>query len=489
VKRSAFVPAAVVAVAVSSAAVFGVAPSSAGVGTHPFATAIYPGVSASEDPVDADLTMRRIHAAGGTFVRLGIPWSEMAPRQPANPADPGDAAYDFMAMDTVVEAAVAAGLQPMVTVWGAPPWAERGPALPGWDGSGDPDPAQIALFAHALAVRYSGRYRALPVVRYWSAWNEPNLSIYYNPQFLNGTPASPLWYRDTLNRFYDAVHSVDPRNVVIAGETAPYRDITTEVLELRSDWGPLSFMRELFCLSSDLKRLPTCPAPVRFDVWAHHPYTSGGPTHHAFCSDDVSLGDLPRLRRTLDAAVAAGRVRSTRPVRLWVTEFDWPSEGPDAGGWPASLLTRWVPESMYRMWQSGVDLLAWFSLRGNAGLYTAGATVAEDRPKPYMQGFRFPFVALRQGAKVRVWARTPYGTQQKVTIEQQMRDRWRILAIVPADKYGIVQTKVTPRSRQPMRARIGAERSLAFSLVPVPDRDFDPSNLDGPERGPCAQAR
>jgi hypothetical protein len=108
-------------------------------------------------------------------------------------------------------------------------------------------------------------------------------------------------------------------------------------------WGPLTFMRELLCLSRELR--PTCRQRVRFDVWSHHPYTSGGPTHEAQLPDDASLGDLPEVRRVLDAAVRAGHVRSRGKPRFWVTEFSWDSKplrvwGLTPAGKPGSVVVE-----------------------------------------------------------------------------------------------------------------------------------------------------
>jgi hypothetical protein len=79
------------------------------------------------------------------------------------------------------------------------------------------------------------------------------------------------------------------------------------VKQAGTKWGPLAFMRAFFCLSPQLK--PTCSVKVRFDVWSHHPYTSGGPTHKAALPEDVSLPDLPRLDAVLRDAVLRGRGR------------------------------------------------------------------------------------------------------------------------------------------------------------------------------------
>ena len=102
---------------------------------------------------------------------------------------------------------------------------------------------------------------------------------------------------------------------------------------------------------------------MHFDIWAHHPYTSGGPTHKAVNREDVSIGDLPGMKRLLDAAVRAHHVVSKQKVRFWVTEFAWDSQPADPKGVPARLNARWVSEALYRMWLNGVSLVTWIQLR------------------------------------------------------------------------------------------------------------------------------
>ena len=82
-----------------------------------------------------------------------------------------------------------------------------------------------------MATRYSGactRTRSgsasLPRVRYYEAFNEPNLPNYLAPQWVGKTPKSPELYRDLLNGFYAGVHSVNADNVVIGAGTAPFGD-------------------------------------------------------------------------------------------------------------------------------------------------------------------------------------------------------------------------------------------------------------------------
>ena len=460
----------------------------AGASTHPLLTAVYP--PAVEAASDEQVVFDRIRAAGAGYVRLTLNWATVAPSPPARPEDPNDPAYHWDAFDAGLQRAIAAGLEPLVMVYNAPLWAERNLQYAAiFSGAGDPDPAAFGAFAQAAAQRYSGRSSGVPRIRLWQVWNEPNISLGYAPQFGANGAVSPDWYRDIVNRFADAVHAANADNVVIAGATAPFFDATADVLSHDSDWGPLAFMRSFLCLSQDLT--PSCNATVHFDVWSHHPYTSGGPTHHAVLPNDVSLGDLAEMKQVLDAGVASGHIVSSGPVGFWVTEFSWDSNPPDPLGVPADLEARWVSEALYRMWLNGISLVTWYSLRDlpypdnnyQSGLYYRGTSLATDRPKPALSAFRFPFVALPNDAShVAVWGRTPAGTPGQVLIEQSSRRRWKALAFLTTDQYGIFDAIVSTTSTKRLRARLfpSHDASIPFSPLSVPDQYFTPFGLPYP---------
>src|SRR5436190_8535057 len=113
---------------------------------------MYTGISdlGELDGPNATLAAERMRAAGSTFVRTQLTWSEVAPSQPANAADPADPAYNWTAFDKRLELSKAHGLEPIVTVFAVPRWASFG---------ADPTPDITALsqFLHAAALRYSGR--------------------------------------------------------------------------------------------------------------------------------------------------------------------------------------------------------------------------------------------------------------------------------------------------------------------------------------------
>jgi hypothetical protein len=417
------------------------------------------------------LSSARIAAAGARVVHVGLNWSAVAPEtrpEGFDAADPEDPAYRWSGIDRSLSRIAAGGrLQPIVAVQRAPSWAQghgQGPA-----GTVRPDPRQVGAFARAAALRYSGSFQGLPRVRNWQLWLEQNLHFHFNPQFESGRLISPIWYRSMLNAFADAVHAVHRDNVVITGGLAPFTTPTGV--------GPLPFMRVMLCMSKKLK--PTCRSRSRFDVWAHHPYTSGGPNHHANLHEDVSLGDLPQMRRLLDAAVRAGHVESRQAVRFWVTEFGWDTSPPDPKGVPSRLHARWVAEALYRMWSAGVRLVTWTQLRDEpfpgspfqSGLYFRGRTIKRDRPKPALRAFRFPFVALPEKGRVVTWGRTPNSTGSRVVLERSFGRGWGRLAALQADRHGIFKRTWKMRPGGYIRARLPTgELSLPFAVKKTRDR-------------------
>jgi hypothetical protein len=442
--------------------------------TGPLVTGVLDGTFGG---ADADLAFRRTADAGSATVRLPVAWSGVAPQvrgpgfRPDNPADP---AYRWGPLDRQVKLAISHGLSPIVGISSSPAWAEGGGQ--GRPGTVKPDPAELGAFSTAVARRYSGTFGGLPRVRYWQVWNEPNLIFYLEPQYVGTRTFSPVWYRAMVNAFSDAVHSVHRDNVVIAGGLAPFTTHTGD----RREWGlaPLHFMRDMLCMSKNLT--PKCKARARFDVWAHHPYTSGGPNHHAHLADDVSLGDLPQMRRLLDAAIRAGHVVNRMPVRFWVTEFSWDTSPPDPKGVPARTHARWVAEALYRMWSNGISLVTWFQLRDDplsaslyqSGLYFRGPTIEQDRPKPALRAFRFPFVALPEGNGARVWGRTPTSRRGNVIIQLKAGSRWLPLAVLRADRYGIFRRHIRVLRGAAVRARFAPTRetALAFRVMKTKDR-------------------
>jgi hypothetical protein len=443
--------------------------------SRPIQIAVYLG---SGSVTQRDLA--EVEATGASIVRLTVPWGQVAPPdEPTQwtPTDPADPNYNWTQVDADVGAILAAGFQPLITISGAPRWAQERPVATDANAANKPDAKAYGVFAHAFAARFSGAFAGLPRVRYFQAWNEPNISLYLTPQLVDGKPFAAPLYRAMLNAFAKAVHDVHADNVVVAGGLAPFRDITTSVMAQNEDWGPVAFLRSVLCLSKSLK--PTCSTRVDADVWALHPYTSGGPTHRAVLADDVSLGDLSKVRRLLDAAGRVGHLRIRHP-NLWVTEFSWDSDPPDPHGVPVALLTRWVAEAVYRLWLNDVRVVTWLQLRDqplSEGYFQSGLRFASGQPKPIARAFRFPFVAFARRSSVFVWGRTPGGRPGRIAVEWATRGKWRSAGVVRADGNGIFETQVPRHKTSRMRARLlggTPAYSATFSLTVPPDHFYNP---------------
>lgn len=440
---------------------------------------------------EARLAYQRINAAGSGSVKIWVEWRLVAPDRPLDAANPADPAYRWDGIDRAVRLAGEAGLRVILTLYESPQWAETtvGP-LPG---SGAPTPGDLGLFARAVAERYDGDFdpdglgllTVLPEVPSYEIWNEPNLAIYFMPQRDGaGRSVAPTLYRELVNAAATSIHAVDPRNNVVAGVLAPFGPVEGHM--------PLDFMRKLLCMSGGKAPRPVCREKIAFDVWSHHPYTQGGPTHHAYWPDDVSLGDLGEMRRLLRAAVRAGNVVHSRPVPFWVTEFSWETSPPDRQGVPSRRHARWTAEALYRMWANGVSLVTWWLLRdrpfpqdfNQSGLYFCGqasladegtcqdGALAGDARKRSFRAFRFPFVAFPRNGRLFVWGRTPAGEQARVLLQVKTARGWRRFAVLRANEHGIfTRTLRVSMAGRLVRARIVGrnDASLAFRAAPTRD--------------------
>jgi hypothetical protein len=403
--------------------------------------------------------------AGAGYVRLVATWNTIAPAQPPpgfDAADPASPGYAWGAVDSAVADAEAAGLTPILDVTSAPTWALDIPAS--GDAAGTPDMTDLHEFAIAIATHYDGRHGA-PAVHIFQVWNEPNVTFYLSP-------VDAAVYRSMVNAFAGPVHAADPANIVVAGDLDPFGNKTARF----QTTAPLTFMRSLLCISKGAHPHATCNVPVDFDVWSHHPYSFNGPFGSARRPNDVSLGDLPKMRALLSAAARLHHIISARPVQFWVTEFSWDTNPPRLHAAPVALEARWTAEALYQMWRSGVSLVVWFLLQDQptpspyqSGLYFPASSLEAARPKPMFTSFRFPFVAYLDKGSVSVWGRdaTSKGAVVTVQLRQGKRGSWRTVARIRANGSGIFRAKLrlAATTRDSLRATAaGSGTSLAFSL-------------------------
>jgi hypothetical protein len=421
---------------------------------------------------DREQAFTMAQAAGVTYVRLSVVWRAIAPAKPSTDfvaADPTSPGYSWTGLDSIVGQLATAGLTPILNIASVPDWAYSTP--PKAPNAGTPRASDLADFAKALATHYDGSTTGLPAEHIFQVWNEPNLS-------LDLDPVNARAYRRLVNAVADAVHAVDPANLVVAGGLDPFGHKKKKHQKWYST-APLAYMRSLLCLSKGKHPHSTCSNPIHFDVWSHHPYTFGGPFGHAKNPDDVELGDLPKMRALLKTGKRLHHIVSGQPVQFWVTEFGWDTNPPRRHAASLNLASRWTAESLHEMWLSGISLVTWFLLQDHggkspyqSGLYFNHGSLLDARAKPVFTAFRFPFVAYLGKRKntVTVWGRDATSTKQLVTV-QRSRHRggpWKTVARVRANASGILKATLKLKATKKDWLRAVAPdsgKSLAFSLT------------------------
>jgi hypothetical protein len=431
------------------------------------------------------IEFEHVNAAAAKLVLKPLRWWEVAPEQlpvswsPANPADPN---YDWSFYDTWVRNAVAAGLTPVLQVRGVPAWAQEcgpGPV----DSPCKPSPPMLEAFARAVALHFNGSVPGVPRVTYLQGLNEPNLSLFFNPQYEGDKVVSPILYRRLINAFYNGVKAVMPSDVVIAAGLGPIGVPKFTI-------GPMKFTREMLCMTGRAHphkiKGNSCEGGVHFDVFDIHPYTTGGPTHEGG-PDDVELGDIPKLQALLRAANKAGRSKSNLYKRtpLWIMELSWDSKPPDPGGLPMKIEKQWISEALYRTWKAGVRNFLWFSIvdfepqglpfnqSTESGLYYWNAIPQLQQPKPIIESFRFPFVAFPEEDGLFVWGRTSAYKGGEVAIQTKRGAKYRTLKVIRAGSNGMFSTTLKSRyganKKGDVRAVYSGEASVPFPMNPVGD--------------------
>jgi hypothetical protein len=432
----------------------------------------------SVDGPERSQWMARAAESGSDILRIDVGWvaPHTATRPPGfNGRDPADRGYDFEHADAAIVDAASRGLRVLASFTGAPAWAEGGgrptDASPG---SWKPDPAALEEYGAALAARYSGSFpdparpgQMLPRVDAFQPWNEPNLDKYLSPQWSGGRTFAPAHYRRMLSAFDRGVKSVRPSALVVSGGTAPFGDPYRSGHRIM----PGRFVREMLCLTESRKRLrrASCPAPARFDVLAHHPYSVGFPRRKALNADDVSIPDMGKLSRLLRAAERLGTALPRKRHRLWATEVSYDSSPPDPQGVPIERQARYLEETFYLLWRQGVDTITWYQIRDQfpepsyADTLQSGIYFIDGRPKPAQRAFRFPLVAERAGRRfVRVWGRAPVSGTMR--IERLAGSRWRPVRTVRVTRHGTFFLRIAGR-RPTLRARIGDDKSVSWRVT------------------------
>ena len=365
-------------------------------------------------PAAVDAAMAQLQSLGVDWVRLTAQWSVLAP-QPAAAARPSFDARDPNAypphvwdfLDRAVVLAQRHGMRADIDIafW-APRWATSRAVLPPARQRWGIDPRAYADFATAVARRYSGHFHGLPAAAAFTIWNEPNLGVFFLPQWRRAGDgwevASADSYREMLYAAVPAIAQEAPDAVVLIGATAAGGTIAGR--RPAAEVAPLRFLRELACVDDRLSPLRTGACahfrPLPGDGWAHHPYSNERPpTQGDPRPDTVALSDLGRLTGLLARLHALGRTE--RALGTWITEFGYETNPPD----PTRHVTpaqqaAWLPEARSLAYGNpAVRSFAQFQLRDlparpgataaqRWGDYQTGLLYSDGAPKPAFDAFR-----------------------------------------------------------------------------------------------------
>lgn len=416
----------------------------------------------------------RTTAAHAQLVRIGINWrSVTGSSPPANPTNPDDVSYKWFGIDNSVRDAAAHGLDVMFLLNTAPKWAE-GPNRPAGEqaGSWKPDPVAFGKFGRALATRYSGNFPDpdgpgnLPRVVFYEAWNEPNLDFWIAPQYEGGKNTGPEIYRALHNAFAEGVKAVHGDNKIVGPALAPFGGITGE---RKTRTRPLRFMRDLFCLKGRKKLKPkNCPGgeKLQVDIVSHHPISvTDGPNHKAFHPDDASSADMGKVKKIVRAAERGGTIQPATRHPLWVTEYFYRSNPPLNAGVPLKKHARWVQQSLYVFWKSGVKMAIYNLIRDRPNFdpeAAFGLFFRDGEAKPAYTAFSFPFVAQRKSKKkLLVWGKAP--ATGRLKIQRKKGNNWKTVKRVNATENKVFTKKLRLRGKEKLRARIDGESSLVWN--------------------------
>jgi len=141
--------------------------------------------------------------------------------------------------------------------------------------------------------------RLLPQVRTLFVGNEPNLNLFWMPQFrADGSDAAASGYMRLLATTYDAVKRVSPEVGVIGGNLAPRGGDDPQAS--RQTHSPTAFIRDL----GAAYRASGRDKPV-MDMFSIHPYPENSripPTLAHPRTTSLGIADYPKLVRLLDDA-------------------------------------------------------------------------------------------------------------------------------------------------------------------------------------------
>jgi polysaccharide biosynthesis protein PslG len=367
---------------------------------------------------------------GVDTVRMTLRWDTVAQRAPEDARDPTDPAYQWDLYDPILDRLHDAGIGVLLTLWGAPEWANGGekpnriPTSPG----------SLAAFAFAASTKY-------PWIHRWTVWNEPNLQLFLRPN----SPA--LYVSRLLNPTYRALKEADGRNLVAGGVTSPRRT--------PSGLSPIAWIRGMRAAHALLDAYAQNPYPVR----PRETPSSGGCPRCA----EFTMATLPKLIREVKRDFGSR-------TRIWLTEYGYNSKPPSRWlGVSNALQALFVGEAAMRAYLApGVDLLIHFLVRDepNGARWTSGVLTSRGRPKPSFSAYALPLAQVsRHGTRTTLWGQVrPRSGPQPYRLQQLRGRRWRwVGGTRTTSRAGYLRRVVT--AGHGSKLRVWSPRDRRYSAV------------------------
>jgi hypothetical protein len=338
-------------------------------------------------------TFNRLEDFNVSVVRTTVYWSRMAPKRPANPANPFDRAYRFADLDEFVRNAERRGIAVMLTIWGTPKWANGGKG----ENVAPRHMDDLTDFARAVASRYNGTHPGLPSVQFYGVWNEPNLGRFLSPQYdRSGRPVSPFIYARLYRAAHAGIKAGNRAALVGIGETAPRgRRHRADAAGRQETLAPQIFAR----------LLATARPRLRFDAWSHHPYsTLGKGLNQRMHYPNANLPMLASFESHLNEWFK----RTSTPI--WVTEYGFQTKPDERKGVAPAVQAAYLRTAVGMVRKLPyVKMFIWFIFRDDPSSdWESGVLYRNGREKPAANVFpplaiqvdgRNPVVSVRHGTR------------------------------------------------------------------------------------------
>lgn len=294
-------------------------------------------------------------------------WNEIAPTEPADPTNPKDPAYKWPPyIDPSIAESAKHGMQVQLMLIGVPKWANGGRS---WQWAPN-DPGDFGDFATALSKRYAG-------VKLWMIWDEPSREEVFRP-FEAAPPTGPLNeaqaqaprnYARMLDAAYGAVKDLDPKDLIIGGNT--HSGAGAGAIP------PEQWIRHM--------RLPN-GEPPRMDMYGHNPTTYRRPDfgHRPTPKGIVEFSDLQRLAGVIDQSFPG------QELKLYLGEWGI-ATGYGIDTVDEETQTKWI-EAAFRLiegWDR-IYTVSWITPidRVENGIELIGLLDAEGDPTPLYYAYK-----------------------------------------------------------------------------------------------------